>query len=393
VGEAPGIDGQQPSHVRGQVLPRLARDELPFWLALHRTPGVGPRLFQHLLTQFPSPSDLFALPPKARQQLQPLPKAARTFLAKPDWRTVEADLAWGEAEGHSILTLQDPRYPRLLREIPDPPPVLFVRGEVRYLAYPQIAMVGSRNPSPGGRQLAASFARQLAATGLGITSGLALGIDAASHGGALAGGGWTVAVAGTGPDRIYPARHRDLALKILEQGVIVTEFAPGTPPLAGNFPRRNRIISGLSLGTVVVEAAPQSGSLITARLAAEQGREVFAMPGSIHNPLARGCHALIRQGAKLVESCEDILEEVAPLAAVSLGGLAPAPPLAEAVEEAVPAELKTLYNHLGFEAATIDTLVERSGLTADVVSSMLLTLELQGCVTSTGGLYCRTHTE
>jgi len=219
-------------------------------------------------------------------------------------------------QARHILTLHDPAYPALLKEIADPPPLLFVRGDPAVLSRPQLGIVGSRNPTPGGRSLAEDFARSLSRCGLVVTSGMALGIDAAGHRGALRGGGTTLAVAGTGPDRIYPARHRDLARAIVEQGAIISEFAPGTPALPSNFPRRNRIISGLSLGVLVVEAACRSGSLITARLAAEQGREVFALPGSIHNPLARGCHHLIRQGAKLVEDIEDIVEELGPLAAV-----------------------------------------------------------------------------
>lgn len=368
-------------------------DDLPYWLALHRTPGIGPAAFQRLLSLFPSPRQLFDLPAAERQELLALPKATAASLTAPDWRSVESDLAWGDNDRHHILTLHDPRYPRLLREIPDPPPLLFVRGEAGLLGQPQLAMVGSRNPSPGGRQLARDFARQIARCGLGVTSGMALGIDAASHQGALGGGGWTVAVLGTGPDLVYPARHRELAGQIVAHGAVVTEFTPGTPPVAANFPRRNRIISGLSLGTLVVEAAPRSGSLITARLATEQGREVFAIPGPIHNPLARGCHALIRQGAKLVEGIEDILEELGALAAFAVddreGQTAPG----ESTGAAVTGAHKMLYESMGFEPISIDMLVERCGLTADVVSSMLLTLELQGCVTSTGGLYCRTDTK
>ena len=266
--------------------------------------------------------------------------------------------------------------------------MLFVRGDPAWLARPQLAMVGSRNPSAGGRRLAEDFAVSLSRAGLIVTSGLALGIDAASHLGALRGGGGTLAVAGTGPDRIYPARHRDLAQAIVERGAMVSEFAPGTPALPGNFPRRNRIISGLSLGVLVVEAACQSGSLITARLAAEQGREVFALPGSVHNPLARGCHHLIRQGAKLVEDIPDILEELGPLAAVSpcrsASGDTEGKP-----DGTLPADQQQLLTTLGFEPVSIDELVTRSGLTADRVSSMLMSMELQGCVTSSGGRYCR----
>lgn len=369
------------------------KDELPYWLALSRTPGVGPATFQRVLASFASPRQVFERPAADLQEFLKLPKATAAALAAPDWRAVESDLAWGEGDRHHILTLHDPSYPSLLREIADPPPLLYVRGDASLLGHPQLALVGSRNPSAGGRQLATDFARHIARCGMVVTSGLALGIDAASHLGALAGGGWTIAVSGTGPDLVYPARHRELAEKIIDHGALVTEFPPGTPPMAANFPRRNRIISGMSLGTLVVEAALRSGSLITARLAAEQGREVFAVPGSIHNPLARGCHALIRQGAKLVETIDDILEELGPLAAFSVGDRQ-GQTMAKGPDEAeLSGGQKALYENLGFEPISIDMLVERSGLTADVVSSMLLTLELQGRVTSTGGLYCRTDTK
>lgn len=367
--------------------------DLPFWLALHRTPGIGPATFQRVLSAFPTLSNFFGLPAAERHTILKASKAMNASPAEPDWRSVESDLAWCAVDRHHVLTLRDPRYPSLLREIPDPPPLLFVRGEVDLLSRPQIAMVGSRNPTPGGRQTATDFARLLGQCGLVVTSGMALGIDAASHLGALSAGAQTIAVSGTGPDLVYPARHRELAGKILGQGAIVTEFPPGTPPVAGNFPRRNRIISGLSLGTLVVEAAPRSGSLITARLAAEQGREVFAVPGSIHNPMARGCHALIRQGAKLVETVDDIVEELGALAAFSMAGRAAQAAVDGMGETTQSGSHEVLFETLGYEPISIDVLVERSGLTADVVSSMLLTLELQGRVTSTGGLYCRTDTK
>ncbi len=365
----------------------VPRDDLRYWLALHRTPGLGAIAFQRLLEQFSSPREFFTLPASERRCALPLPPAGRAFLAAPGWDKVEPDLRWAESESHHILTLHDPAYPRLLREIADPPPLLFVCGNPALLSRPQVAIVGSRNPSAGGLSLAEDFARSLCRSGLIVTSGMALGIDAASHRGALRAKGGTIAVAGTGPDRIYPARHRSLAQAIVEQGAIVSEFSPGTPALPGNFPRRNRIISGLSLGVLVVEAACKSGSLITARLAAEQGREVFALPGSIHHPLARGCHRLIRQGAKLVEDIGDILEELGPLAAVTEYKSAGVEK--EDIDPNVPPAEQQLLVSLGFEPASIDTLVERSGLTADVVSSMLLNMELQGRVTSSGGHYCR----
>ena len=368
--------------------PARSRDDLHYWLALLRTPGLGAIAFQRLLSRFPSPRDFFALPVAERLEALPLAPAGRAFLAAPCWDRIEADLRWAEGEDCHILTLHDAAYPPLLKEIADPPPLLFVRGDPALLSRPQIAMVGSRNPTAGGRSLAEDFARSLSRCGLLVCSGMALGIDAASHQGALRAGAETLAVAGTGPDRIYPARHRELARAIVERGAIVSEFAPGTAPLPGNFPRRNRIISGLGLGVLVVEAACKSGSLITARLAAEQGREVFALPGSIHNPLARGCHQLIREGAKLVEGIGDILEELGSLAAVSHGSRGANPP-AEGLPTPLPEDQQRLLAALGFEPVSIDTLVARSGLTADRVSSMLMNMELQGRVTSSGGRYCR----
>lgn len=361
--------------------------EITHWLALLRAPGVGPATFQRLLGHSPSLSDLFGNSGATLVRELDLPAALQAYLRAPDWAAVENDLRWAEAPDCHLITLHDARYPALLQEIPDPPPVLFVRGNPDLLAHAQLAMVGSRNPSAGGRQTAHDFARALTRAGLTITSGLALGIDAASHEGALAADGDTIAVAGTGLDRIYPARHRELGHRIVAQGALVSEFPPGTPPLAHHFPRRNRIISGLSLGTCVIEAALRSGSLITARLAAEQGREVFALPGSIHNPLSRGCHTLIRQGAKLTEDIGHILEELGPLALAARGALDQ-----DGIDHAtsVP-EGHPLMENMGYEPASIDTLVDRSGLTPEVVSSMLLTLELQGHVTSAGGLYSRTY--
>jgi DNA processing protein len=296
--------------------------------------------------------------------------------------------SWLAAPGNHLLRLDDPRYPDLLRQIPDPPPVLYVRGDPAALGNLQLAIVGSRNPTRGGLENARAFAAHLAGAGLTITSGLALGIDAAAHEGALAAGGTTIAVTGTGLDRVYPARHRELAHRIAGQGALVSEFPPGTPPRPAHFPQRNRIISGLSLGTLVVEAARRSGSLVTARHALEQGREVFAIPGSIHNPLARGCHALIRQGAKLVETADDILEELGALA-VAVTADATAPDAPAGAGELDP-EYRRLLDALGHDPLPIDELVARSGLTAESVSSMLLILELQGYVApEAGGRYAR----
>ncbi len=318
-----------------------------------------------------------------------MPDSALDYLRGPDWRGVEQDLAWLERPGNHLLQLADTRYPPLLRQIPQPPPLLFVHGEPDSLRTPQLAIVGTRNPTPPGRETARHFAAHLAEGGLTITSGLALGIDAAAHQGALASGGRTIAVMGTSLDRVYPAKHRDLAHAIAESGALVSELPIGTAALAENFPRRNRLISGLALGVLVVEAAIQSGSLITARLALDQGREVFAIPGSIHNPLVKGCHALIRQGAKLVETATDILEELDALAAVITDEPAASSALAETASR-LDEDYRQLLAAMGDGPVGVDLLVERCGLTAEAVSSMLLILELEGYATAVpGGLYCR----
>lgn len=302
---------------------------------------------------------------------------------------------WLAQPGHHLLTPDDARYPPRLRQIERVPPALYVLGDPEVLSLPQFAIVGSRNPSPAGQDNAKAFAASLARAGLVITSGLALGIDAAAHQGALAANGLTVAVCGTGLDRVYPARHRELARAIVQQGgALVSEFAPGMPAMAANFPRRNRLISGLSLGVLVVEAALQSGSLITARLAGTQGREVFAIPGSIHNPLARGSHRLLREGAKLVESAQDILEELGPMLAQPVPGPArdPVEQVAEppgSMDSADP-EYHGLIEAMGREPARVDQLVLRTGLSAEAIASMLLILELRGEVSQLpGGAFLR----
>lgn len=292
---------------------------------------------------------------------------------------------WLAAPGHHRLSVDHEDYPPLLRRIPGPPDPLYVAGDPAALWRPQIAIVGSRNPTAGGLDLARAFAGELTRCGLTVTSGLASGIDSAAHAAALDASGMTIAVNGTGLDQVYPASSGALAQRIRRQGVLVSELPPGTGPRRGHFPSRNRIISGLSLGVLVVEAGLSSGSLITARLAAEQGREVFALPGSLHNPLARGCHLLIKQGARLVESTADILGELAPLAqqlAVDLRdelqGSAAADPATPALPE--DPEYARLWEALGHDPVSIDRLAERSGLQAREVSSMLLLLELQGRV-------------
>lgn len=303
-----------------------------------------------------------------------------------DSGAVDVALAWAEQPSATILTLADSRYPQRLAELPDPPPLLYVRGDPVLLGEPQVAIVGSRNPTPAGSANARAFAAELAGCGLVVTSGLAIGIDGAAHQGALS-TGTTIAVLGTGPDRIYPAAHRALAHAVAASGALVTELAPGSPALRHHFPQRNRIIAGLSLGTLVIEAAVDSGSLITARIAAELGREVFAVPGSIHNPLTRGCHGLIRDGAKLVESIRDLLEELAPLVKVDIHAVS-----AEAPMGPTPAdpEYAALLAAIGDDPVATDEIIRRSGLPADSVASMLLMLELEGRIApSPGGRYCK----
>lgn len=365
------------------TLPARA-ERLRFPLALLRAPRVGPRSFQALVGRFGSPGQVFAASPASLAGLG-LAKETLAWLRNPDWDEVENDLRWLEPEGRHCLRIEDPAYPPILREIADPPPLLFVQGEAGALADRQLAMVGSRNPSRLGERHARDFARALVETGFAVTSGLALGIDAAAHRGALEGGGPTVAVAGTGLDQVYPRSHQPLAEAILAGGgALVSEFPTGTPPQAGNFPRRNRIISGLSLGVLVVEAALKSGSLITARLAAEQGREVFALPGAIDDPLARGCNALIRQGAKLVETVDDILEEF------SIASLpAKAPPQRQTAAENPDPQCQSLLKYIAYAPTSVDTLVAATGDTPEAIASLLLSLELQGHIVSADGGYSR----
>jgi DNA processing protein len=306
---------------------------------------------------------------------------------------------WLARDDAHLLTTADAAYPALLREIANPPPQLFVRGNVDALSLPQLAIVGSRNATPSGAETAQSFAAHLAGRGFCITSGLAEGIDAAAHRGALAARGRTIAVCGTGPDIVYPRQHEALAAEIIASGgAIVSEFAPGTPVQRANFPRRNRLISGLAVGTLVVEASLRSGALITARHAMEQGREVFAIPGSIHNPVARGCHRLIRNGAKLVETAADIVDELGGLlaslradepAARSEFALEPAPEF-DGTGEEVDTDYARLLGCMAWDPVDVDTLVTRSGLTIGEVSSMLLMLEMRGSVRAlSGGRYQR----
>lgn len=361
-------------------------ESLRNWLGLVRAPGLGPMSLLPLLDDGHSPESLCRSP-------SGLPAAVRQSLADIPWVRVDEDLRWLEGESNHFIALDSADYPALLKAIADPPLGLFVHGDMGALTLPQLAVVGSRNPTAGGARTARDFAKHLAGAGLTITSGLAVGIDAAAHEGALDGGGFTLAVTATGLDRVYPARHRGLAHRIADRGALISEFPLGTPPLPGHFPRRNRVISGLAVGTLVVEAALKSGSLITARLAVEQGREVFAIPGSIHNPLARGCHALIRQGAKLVETAEDIAEELGAMFAGLSGQVSvemPPPVVDDLLQDPDYAQL---LKALGHDPMSVDALIARSGFSAEAVSSMLLLLELRGHVLSNpGGFFTRNGT-
>lgn len=352
------------------------------WLRLTLIPGIGGETQRKLLAAFGLPENIFAAD---RSSLRGVigSAAADRLLDTDNSAAVDKALEWSRQPGQWILTLADETYPKPLLELPDPPTLLYVRGQAGLLARPALAIVGSRNATPQGEANARAFAAALAAQGFAIASGMALGIDAAAHRGALEAGGATIAVIGTGADRIYPARNQQLAHDIAEKGAIVSEFPLGTPAAAANFPRRNRIISGLSRGILVVEAAIESGSLITARLAGEQGREVFAIPGSIHSPQSRGCHRLIRQGAKLVETAQDILEE--------LGAVMSAPSSID--QNTQPTEgddAAGLLMLLGFDPVPFDELIVRAGLTPESLSVMLLQLELDGRISSLpGGRYQR----
>ncbi len=348
------------------------------WLALEAVPGLGPETARRLFEHFTDAKSVFDAPVGLLKPI--VGEAVATEIARGvNEAEHQAALAWLNEPGNHFLPVTDPAYPEALRNLPDPPAWLYIKGDPAWLGRPMIAIVGSRNATPQGRRDALAFAQTLAEAGLVVVSGLAEGIDTAAHEGGLAGGG-SIAVVGTGLDRVYPAKNRALAHRLAEQGAIVSEFALGTAPKPGHFPRRNRIISGLSLGVLVIEAAPDSGSLITARLAAEQGREVFALPGSIHSPLSKGCHALIKQGAKLVESAADILEELR---------FQWAPPY---VDTPKPPETDALLGLMGPEPMGLDALVTVSGLTVDTVSAMLLAHELDGKVAALpGGLYQRLY--
>ena len=346
------------------------------WLGLTQTQGLGNLALVQLLKTFATPESIYAANHAALTQVVASDVATR-LLAGPDIPRIQPSLDWLSIEGNYLVTLADEGYPKLLLEISNPPPVLFCKGNLALLSTFCIAMVGSRSSTPQGDKNAEDFAKALSEQGFTVVSGMALGIDGAAHRGALRGTGATIAVVGTVLDIVYPSKHRDLAHEIVKKGLMISEFAIGTPSKPQNFPRRNRIISGLSLGCLVVEANVQSGSLITARLAAEQGREVFAIPGSIHSPVAKGCHLLIKQGAKLVDSTHDIIEEL---------GFAShhTPVKIAAVDDDV------LLTAMGYDAVSLDALVAILGLNSEVITSELLLLELDGKITKiAGGKYQR----
>lgn len=363
------------------------KEELAYWLAIRRIPGFGPRRFALITQQEKSLSNCFSgAAPRSDFLKWCEVNGISQFV--PDWKGVEKDLTWAEQDQNHLLTWEDKRYPPLLKEIASAPPILFVKGQVQSLLLRQLAMVGTRIPSSQGRENAYQFGLDLSRHGFAITSGLALGIDAASHEGALASSGVTIAVLGNSLESIYPTKHTALAMRIIEKGALVSEFPIGTPPLPANFPQRNRIISGLSLGVLVVESALKSGSLITANYALDQGREIFALPGSIHNPMAKGCHQLIRQGAKCVDSSEHILEEFPQEKLINLKTLIAQPHM----KEELPSEKMKFLEHIMDVCTSIDSMVDRTGLTVTEVSSMLLELEMQGMVTSVPGGYIRIGT-
>jgi DNA processing protein len=352
----------------------IERDELAAWLRLLETPEVGRESARKLLAAFGSPQAAIAAPVAARREVVGLRAAEALNEPHAEFDALlTATAAWlgaADVAPRQVITLGDADYPAALLETADPPVLLYAQGNVSLLSRPSLAVVGSRNPTPQGLDSARAFATAVSQSGVAIVSGLALGIDGAAHEGGLGGPGSTVAVVGTGLDRVYPRSHLDLAHRIAQRGLLLSEYPLGMPPLANNFPLRNRIIAGLARGTLVVEAALQSGSLITARLAVEAGRDVFAIPGSIHAPQSRGCHALIKQGAKLVETAQEILDELrlgTPLPRVDTA------PAANAEEDALLAAL-------GFDPVTLDALVARTGWSASALNIRLLELELDGRV-------------
>ena len=368
----------------------LSSEESAAWVTLTRAPALDIPSLTKALEVFGTARRFVRASDAAREHAG-TPAAAREFLSSARAALSPAEHAWLESPCHHLVPCTDPRYPVLLRRAERPPIALYVAGSADILNEPQLAVVGSRNPTPQGRETAQDFSEYLAARGLAITSGLAAGIDSAAHRGALMAQGVTLAVLGSGADIIYPRCNRLLSMEIQQRGAVLSGFPLGTPPRAENFPQRNRIIAGLSLGALVVEAARRSGSLVTARLAGDLGRELFAVPGSIYSPLSRGCHELIRQGAKLTETAHDILSELDFSAFFALAAGAPAGPSAAAIPASgMDKEHKILLDALGFDPADLDVLVVRTGLKPEAVSSMMLILELEGHVQAApGGRYTR----
>jgi len=353
------------------------------WVALSLIDGVGSATLCQLLSQFGTPANVFAA---SRSQLRHIvsDNITAAICAGVDEATIAPTLEWLSQPGNHLITLADSIYPKALLEIANPPALLYAKGQPDCLSLPCLAVVGSRNATPQGEKNAEDFAENLSRHGLCIVSGMALGIDGAAHRGALKANAPTIAVVGTGLDIVYPAKHRDLAHRIVNRGLIISEFPLGTPSKAQNFPRRNRIISGLSIGCLVIEANLDSGSLITARQAAEQGREVFAIPGSIHSPVAKGCHQLIKQGAKLVESTEDILSEIQPI--LPLQPHFNTSPIGSLPERAnASPEANTVLDSMGVDPIHFDVLLTATGLTVSALSTMLTLLELDGKISPLHG--------
>jgi DNA processing protein len=365
--------GETHSNPRGEA-------ELDPWIRLASIPGLSSTSQRKLLSAFGTPAAALAARPHEVSAVLNA-RAVDAWRAGPNAQLVQRVVEWVRSPGNALITLADEAYPQALLNTADPPPVLYAKGRVELLAQRALAIVGARSATPAGMRDAESFAEALGHAGLTIISGLATGIDGAAHRGGLRTAASSVAVVATGLDKVYPSRNRDLAHQLAERGLLISEFALGTPPLASNFPRRNRVISGLALGTLVVEAAVHSGSLITARQALEQGREVFAIPGSIHSPLAKGCHWLIKQGAKLVESAADVLEELGMQATTSASTVAPS--------NLSKAEI-VLLDAMGFAPIDMDSLSEQTSTPIEAISTMLLKLELDGHISRLpGGLFQR----
>ncbi len=361
----------------------IEESDVALWLALNQIDGLGNAGIYQLLTKFGSPEAIFSA--KSHQLREVVDEnIAQKILSGINTQVIKPTLEWLQKDNTYVITIADSTYPQALLEVNNPPVLLYAIGNINRLNQPCIAIVGSRSSTPQGERNAEEFAASLCEHGLCVVSGMALGIDGAAHRGALKSNGATIAVVGTGLDIVYPARHRDLAHKITERGLIVSEFALGTPSKAQNFPRRNRIISGLSLGCLVVEANIESGSLITARLSLEQGREVFAIPGSIHSPVAKGCHQLIKQGAKLVENTADILEELKHL----LPNHSPLGLMGKMDDKL--SQPNTVLDSMGFDPIDFEALLTVAGLTTEALCAMLTIMELEGKITSlSGGKYQR----